>query len=169
MSDEQSRAYCEAVFREDLEGHPLLANRSQWLQFTVVANRRWHHANVVLIGDALRTVHFSVGSGTRTAFEDAIALARALAAAPDVASALDRFERERRPAAEAFLEVAARSHAWYERFPDHMRLAPLPFAYDYLMRGGRITPARLQERSPRFAAAHATYVRSTPRPGEPAR
>src|SRR4030095_1388324 len=73
------RRYCEAVFAPDLGGHPLLSNRSTWLRFRMVTNRRWHHGNVVLLGDALRTVHFSIGSGTRTALEDAIALARALA------------------------------------------------------------------------------------------
>jgi 2-polyprenyl-6-methoxyphenol hydroxylase-like FAD-dependent oxidoreductase len=160
MSDEDSRAYCEAVFREELGGHPLLENRSQWLRFAVVTSRRWSHDRVVLIGDALRTVHFSIGSGTRTALEDAIALARALAAAPDVAAALDRFERARRPAAEDFLEVAQQSVAWYERFPDHMRLAPLPFVHSYLTRSGRISAARLRERSPRFAAAYEAYLRS---------
>ena len=169
MSDDESRAYCEDVFRADLGGHPLLTNKSQWLQFAVVANRRWHHDNVVLIGDALRTVHFSIGSGTRTAFEDAIALARALAAAGDVAGALREFERARRPGAEDFLRVAAQSFAWYERFRDHLPLDPLPFTYGYLMRSGRITPARLRERSPRFAAAHEAYLRATPRPQETVR
>ena len=166
MSDDESRAYCEDVFRADLGGHPLLTNKSEWLNFAVVTNRRWTHENVVLIGDALRTVHFSIGSGTRTALEDAIALARALASEPDGAAALHAFERGRRPAAEELLEVAAQSFAWYERFPDHMRLDPLPFTYGYLMRSGRITPVRLRERSPRFAEAYEVYLRSAHTPEE---
>src|SRR4030095_1350156 len=90
------RRYCEAVFAPDLGGHPLLSNRSTWLRFRMVTNRRWHHGNVVLLGDALRTVHFSIGSGTRTALEDAIALARALAEQGSVHAALAAFEAARR-------------------------------------------------------------------------
>lgn len=160
MSEERSRAYCEGVFAEDLGGHRLLANRSPWLEFTVVTNQRWSHGRVVLIGDALRTVHFSIGSGTRTALEDAIALAQAFESTEDVAAALLAFEGARRPAAEAFLAVARQSSAWYERFPEKLLLDPLPFAYDYLMRGGRIARERLAERSPRFVAAYEAHTGS---------
>jgi hypothetical protein len=148
LSQDASRAYCEALFRDDLGGHPLLANRSLWLRFSVVTTARWVHERVALVGDALRTVHFSIGSGTRTALEDAIALADAFADTADVARALRAFERARRPPGEAFLEVAARSSAWYERFADRLALDPLPFAHSYLMRGGRISDAQLRARSP---------------------
>jgi hypothetical protein len=77
MSEDESRRYCEAVFAPDLGGHPLLTNRSLWITFKVLTNRRWSQGNIVLVGDALRTVHFSIGSGTRNALEDAIALFRA--------------------------------------------------------------------------------------------
>jgi anthraniloyl-CoA monooxygenase len=158
MSEDESRRYCEAVFAEDLGGLPLLTNRSTWHTFKAVTNRRWSHENVVLIGDALRTVHFSIGSGTRMALEDAVALARAFEATEDVAAALGAFERARRPGVDKYLAVAAQSFTWYERFRDKLRLDPLPFAYDYVMRSGKISHERLKARSPKFAAAYAAYV-----------
>jgi 2-polyprenyl-6-methoxyphenol hydroxylase-like FAD-dependent oxidoreductase len=164
MTDDVSRRYCEALFRDDLDGEPLLENRSQWLNFRVGATRRWSHGRMVLVGDALRTVHFSIGSGTRMALEDAIALARACAAHADVASALRAFEEARRPVVDRILSVAARSFGWYERFRDQLHLEPLAFAHGYVMRSGRITTERLRERSPHFAAAwEARQAASTPR------
>jgi len=161
MSEDEARRYCEAVFAPELAGHPLLSNRSAWLRFRMVTNRRWHAGNVVLLGDALRTVHFSIGSGTRTALEDAIALARALAehgaTRAAVPAALAAFEAARRPAADRLLDVAQQSGLWYESFGAMMRLDPLPFAHSYLTRGGRITSERLRARSPRFAAAYEAY------------
>jgi 2-polyprenyl-6-methoxyphenol hydroxylase-like FAD-dependent oxidoreductase len=149
------------VYAPDLGGHGLLTNRSLWITFRMVSNRRWSHANVVLIGDALRTVHFSIGSGTRNALEDALALFRAFEAhGTDIPAALSAFEAARRPGVDKFLAVAARSAAWYERFSQKLFLAPLPFAHDYLMRSGRITPARLRARSPGFAAAWEGYLAS---------
>jgi 2-polyprenyl-6-methoxyphenol hydroxylase-like FAD-dependent oxidoreductase len=121
----------------------------------VVTNRRWSFRNVVLIGDALRTVHFSIGSGTRSGMQDAIALDHALAAhGSDVPAALSAFEATRRPDVEKFLEVAARSSAWYERFAEKLRLSPLELAYDYVQRGGRISHERLKARSPAFTARY---------------
>jgi anthraniloyl-CoA monooxygenase len=160
LSEDESRRYCEAVFAADLRGHPLLTNRSLWITFKVVTNRRWSHHNVVLIGDALRTVHFSIGSGTRNALEDAIALFRAFGA--DVPAALQAFEEARRPGVDKFLNVAERSYAWYERFREKMQLDPLPFAYDYVMRGGRISHERLKKRSPGFVAAYEARMASRP-------
>jgi len=157
-SEDDSRRYCEEVFRDDLGGHRLLTNRSSWLNFKVVTNQRWSHDNVVLIGDALRTVHFSIGSGTRMALEDAIVLAQAFAAHRDVAPALAAFEDVRRPAVERFLKVAARSFVWYERMREKLSLDPVPFAYDYVMRGGTVTHERLRQRSPQLAAAWEAYA-----------
>lgn len=163
MSDEATRRYCEGVFAPELGGHPLLSNRSAWLSFRNVTCLRWQGDRVALLGDALRTVHFSIGSGTRTALEDAIALARALAEAgagpprESIPRALAAFEAARRPGAERLLEVARQSGIWYERFRDALALDPLPFAHSYLTRGGRVTAARLRERSPRFAAALEAY------------
>ncbi len=153
MSDAESRAYCERVFAADLGGHPLQSNKSVWRQFPLLACRGWRAGDAVLIGDALHTVHFSIGSGTRLAFEDALALERALAeAGEDVPAALATFERARRPVAEKLLHAASLSSYWYEDFPSKLSLAPLELAYDYMMRSGRMTDARLAEMAPEFMA-----------------
>ena len=153
MSDAESRAYCERVFADDLGGKPLVSNRSLWRQFPLLACRGWSAGNAVLIGDALHTVHFSIGSGTRLAFEDAIALERAFAAAgEDVPAALAAFERERRPVAEKLLLAASLSSFWYEDFASRMALKPLQLAYDYMMRSGRMSDARLAQAAPKFMA-----------------
>jgi 2-polyprenyl-6-methoxyphenol hydroxylase-like FAD-dependent oxidoreductase len=153
MSDDESRAYCERVFAPDLGGHPLVSNKSVWRQFPLLTNRRWSAGNAVLIGDALRTVHFSIGSGTRLAFEDAIALDRAFGeAGEDVPAALAAFERERRPVVEKLLLAASASSFWYEDFPAKMTRAPWALAYDYMTRSGRMSDERLREMAPKFMA-----------------
>ena len=158
MSDAQSRAYCEGVFAPDLGGHALESNKSVWRQFPLVRNRRWiarrsPSGYAVLLGDALRTVHFSIGSGTRLAFEDAIALERALAeCGEDLPLALESFERERRPVVEKLLAAANASSYWYEEFPGKMKLEPWQLAYDYMTRSGRMTEARLRGLAPKFMA-----------------
>jgi anthraniloyl-CoA monooxygenase len=157
-SEDESRRYCEEVFRDDLGGHPLLMNKSLWLNFKVVTNQRWSYANVVLLGDALRTVHFSIGSGTRMALEDAITLAQAFAAHQDVGTAQREFERVRRPTVETFLQIAAHSFRWYEHMREKLPLEPIPLAYDYLMRSGTMSHERLRERSPKFVATHEAYM-----------
>lgn len=151
MSDAESRAYCERVFAPELGGHSLISNKSIWRQFPLLTNRCWSVGNTVLIGDALRTVHFSIGSGTRLAFEDAIALDRAFAeAGANAPEALAAFERERRPVVEKLLAAAIASSYWYERMAEKMALQPWALAYDYMTRSGRMTDQRLQELSPRF-------------------
>jgi 2-polyprenyl-6-methoxyphenol hydroxylase-like FAD-dependent oxidoreductase len=153
LSDAESRAYCERVFAKDLDGHPLVSNKSIWRNFPLLSNHRWSVGNKVLIGDALRTVHFSIGSGTRLAFEDAIALDRAFGAAgADVAGALARFEHERRPVVEKIVGAANSSSFWYERMAQAMRLPPWQLAYDYMTRSGRMDDTRLRELAPRFMA-----------------
>ena len=141
----------------DPGGKPLVSNRSIWRQFPLLSCRGWSARDAVLIGDALHTVHFSIGSGTRRAFEDAIALERAFAdAGEDVPAALEAFERARRPVAEKLLLAASLSSFWYEDFPIKLALAPLDLAYDYMMRSGRMTDARLAEMAPEFMARVAT-------------
>jgi 2-polyprenyl-6-methoxyphenol hydroxylase-like FAD-dependent oxidoreductase len=155
MSEAASAAACGRVFADDLDGHPLVSNHSVWRRFPIVRNARWSHGRCVLIGDALHTAHFSIGSGTRLAMEDAIALDRALAAHPgEVATALRSFEAARRPIVEKLIDAANASGAWYERFADHMALAPLDFAMSYLTRSGRIGLERLRQTSPRFVARY---------------
>ncbi len=161
MDDAQSCAYCERVFAPDLDGHPLVSNKSLWRQFPLLSNRRWFSGKFVLIGDALRTVHFSIGSGTRLAFEDAIALDRAFGeAGEDVPRALAAFERERRPVVEKLLAAANASSYWYERFPEKMREPPWRLAYDYMTRSGRMTDDRLREQAPKFMASVEAQRRS---------
>lgn len=150
MDDEGSRAYCEQVFAPDLGGRPLVSNRSIWRNFPLVYCRNWTADNIVLIGDALRTGHFSIGSGTRLAFEDAIALERALDASADVSGALNLFERERRPVVDKLVTAANRSSFWYERFADKMKFEPWELAYDYMTRSGRMSDERLRETAPKF-------------------
>jgi 2-polyprenyl-6-methoxyphenol hydroxylase-like FAD-dependent oxidoreductase len=116
-----------------------------------VHNARWHHGKYVLIGDALHTAHFSIGSGTRLAMEDAIALDKALAAAgDDVAAALPAFEAARRPVVEKIVAGANASAVWYEHFAEHMELAPADFAMSYITRSGRVDIERLRKLSPNF-------------------
>jgi 2-polyprenyl-6-methoxyphenol hydroxylase-like FAD-dependent oxidoreductase len=154
MDEAASRAYCERVFAPDLGGNALLANKSVWRRFPLLSNRAWSAGNAVLIGDALRSMHFSIGSGTRLAFEDAIALDRAFGqAGEDVPAALAAFERERRPVVEKLYAAAGASSRWYEAFPERMRrFDALGLAYDYMTRSGRMDAGRLRVLAPRFMA-----------------
>ncbi len=153
-SIEESQAVCEQAFAAALDGHPLVSNKSVWRNFPWIWNEHWSHRNMVLIGDALHSAHFSIGSGTRLAIEDAIALAKALDAEADVPAALARYERERKPIVKKLVTAARTSADWYEKFPEHMRLDLMDFAYSYITRSGRIDDARLREMSPRFMARY---------------
>jgi 2-polyprenyl-6-methoxyphenol hydroxylase-like FAD-dependent oxidoreductase len=154
MDDAAARRQCERLFAATLDGHALVSNNSVWRQFPLVHNERWSHRNCVLIGDALHTAHFSIGSGTRLAMEDAIALDKALAAHKDVAGALAAYEAARRPVLEKLVAGANGSAQWYEHFAEHMRLAPADFAMSYITRSGRVDLDRLRKLSPRFVARY---------------
>ena len=156
-SIEESQAICEEVFAGVLDGHRLISNRSVWRNFPWIWNEHWSHRNMVLLGDALHTAHFSIGSGTRLAIEDAIALAKALEAEPDVPAGLARYQAKRKPIVQKLVRAARTSADWYERFPEHMRLATMDFAYSYITRSGRIDPARLRAMSPQFMARHDAW------------
>jgi 2-polyprenyl-6-methoxyphenol hydroxylase-like FAD-dependent oxidoreductase len=133
----------------------LISNRSIWRQFPLVWNERWHHGNVVLVGDALRTAHFSIGSGTRLAMEDVIALVNALdSRRDDLPAALAAYEAQRRPIVEKLVRAANASAGWYERFAEHMRLDPVDFVMSYVKRTGRVPNSRLRQLSPGFMARY---------------
>lgn len=149
-SETQSRHYCEQVFAADLQGHPLISNKPIWRNFPLSSNTHWRAGNAVLIGDALRTAHFSIGSGTRLALEGAIALDRAFAGHDDVDRALVAFERTRRPVVEKMVSAANASSFWYERMADKMNFEPWQLAYDYMKRSGRMDDVRLQSLAPLF-------------------
>jgi 2-polyprenyl-6-methoxyphenol hydroxylase-like FAD-dependent oxidoreductase len=152
MNEAQTLQYCERVFADALQGHRLVSNKSVWRNFPKVRNRHWFRGNTVLIGDAQRTAHFSIGSGTRLAMEDAIALTRALSEFKrDIPGALASFEAARRPIVGKLVAAADASADWYEHFPEHMRLAPREFAWSYIQRSGRIDPEKLRKIAPKFA------------------
>jgi 2-polyprenyl-6-methoxyphenol hydroxylase-like FAD-dependent oxidoreductase len=151
MEEAETRGLCQKIFADTLGGHPLISNNSIWRRFPVVRNTRWHHGKYVLIGDALHTAHFSIGSGTRLAMEDAIALEKTLAqSGDDIAAALPVFEAARRPIVDKLVTGAMASASWYENFAEHMLLAPADFAMSYITRSGRVDLDRLRKLSPRF-------------------
>lgn len=154
MSDAETRRYLSEVFRDDLGGHPLLSNNSKWINFVNVRNKHWSHRNVVLLGDALHTAHFSIGSGTKLALEDAIALYKCFQSAANVAEALREFERVRKPIIEEYQEAAYESLIWFENTRSYMHLAPLPFAYSLMTRSKKIDYEKLKKRDPEFIAAY---------------
>jgi 2-polyprenyl-6-methoxyphenol hydroxylase-like FAD-dependent oxidoreductase len=149
---EQSKAICEQIFAAALDGHRLQSNNSVWRNFPWIWNQRWSSGNVVLIGDALHTAHFSIGSGTRLAIEDAIALVKALEAERELLAALHRYQVEREPVVKKLVAAARASADWYEEFPRHMTLPLMDFAHSYVTRSDRIDDARLRAMAPRFMA-----------------
>ncbi len=145
-----SVAFCEALFAEHLAGRHLYSNRSHWLQFVTLKNARWSHENIVLLGDAAHTAHFSIGSGTKLAMEDAIALATACERHADLPTALRVFGLGRKPRVEAVQRAAAESQRYFENVGRYRHFAPLPFAFNLLTRSGRITYDSLRQRDPQF-------------------
>ncbi|MGY3608884.1 MULTISPECIES: FAD-dependent monooxygenase [unclassified Bradyrhizobium] len=151
---DHAKAVCEEVFAETLGGQPLISNKSLWRNFPWIWNEHWSFKNMVLIGDALHSAHFSIGSGTRLAIEDAIALTKALESEAHVSTALHRYEAERKPIVKKLVTAARTSADWYEKFPEHMKLDPMDFAFSYITRSGRIDDARLRTMSPNFMAGY---------------
>ena len=149
--EDQTLAFAERLFAEELQGHRLLKNRSLWRNFPTVKNGSWHHRNIVLIGDAAHTAHFSIGSGTKLAMEDAIALCRALQRHDEVKKALVAYEEERRPDVERLQRAAQVSLEWFEQTERyHGRLEPIQFAMSLLTRSLRVTHDNLKLRDPKF-------------------
>ena len=166
MSEEETCAYLARVFEDDLGGRPLLSNNFvKWLNFPLVKNKRWHYRHMALVGDAAHTAHFSIGSGTKLALEDAIALARALHEHPTVETALPAYERARKPVVDSFQAAALRSLTWLERVEAHLHLEPIPFTYKHMMRSQRIGYARLQLMDPGFVALYDGWRAGQPPAG----
>jgi anthraniloyl-CoA monooxygenase len=150
--EHETIAFCEDLFAEELKGHKLQQNRSIWRRFGTVKNEHWHHDNVVLLGDSAHTAHFSVGSGTKMAMEDAIVLVRALRTQRDLPTALAAYEAERRPLVESLQRAAQVSLEYFENTERYMQLEPVQFGFNLLTRSLRITHANLQVRDPTFVA-----------------
>ena len=151
LDEQESLAFCERLFARDLEGHELLSNRSLWLDFPKVVNKVWHHGRTALLGDAAHTAHFSIGSGTKLAMEDAIALRDALERRSwDVDAALVDYELERHPVVERTQQAASESAAYFARVASYRELEPIQFAFNLLTRSGRISHASLTVRDPAF-------------------
>lgn len=155
MSDDETCEYLAGVFKKDLDGHALLSNNFvRWLNFPLVKNSQWHHENVVLLGDALHTAHFSIGSGTKLALEDSIALAKCFEANSSVEAALEDFQRVRKPIVDAYQEAAYASLLMFENADEDMHMDAIPFAYKMMTRSKKIDYEKLKRRDPQFIAAY---------------
>jgi anthraniloyl-CoA monooxygenase len=149
-SDQAAIEFCAGVFKDDLHGAHLAGNNSRWIRFPTVRTRCWRDGNVVLIGDAAHTAHFSIGSGTKLAMEDALALAACLHEHPTVSDSLAAYEAERRPVVESSQRAAQASLEWFESIGQYTRQAPLQFAFNLLTRSRRVTYSNLKVRDPEF-------------------
>jgi anthraniloyl-CoA monooxygenase len=152
VSDERSIARVGELLGDVLDGHALLANNSKWTSFPTVSNETWRHGNVVLLGDAAHTAHFSIGSGTKLAMEDALALVACLHEQPDVPAALTAYEQERRPVVLSTQRAAQASLEWFENIGQYVGQAPEQFAFNIVTRSRRITYDNLRLRDPEFVA-----------------
>ncbi|WTT34330.1 FAD-dependent monooxygenase [Kitasatospora sp. NBC_00085] len=149
-SDLASVRRCEQLLAGHLDGHRLIPNASRWIRFTTVRNASWHHRNVVLLGDAAHTAHFSIGSGTKLALEDALALAAALHEQPVLEHALTAYETGRRPVVESAQRAAQASLEWFETVGRHTGQGAGQFAFNLLTRSRRVTYGNLRARDAAF-------------------
>jgi len=156
--EDRTIALLSDVFAAELGGHPLIKNRSIWRSFPTVRCRSWRHRNVVLVGDAAHTAHFSIGSGTKLAMEDCIALRDALFEEPDVESALASYEMRRRPEVEALQAAAQASLEWFEGTERYINLPPPQLAYSLMTRSLRVSHASIARRDPPLARAVETLL-----------
>jgi anthraniloyl-CoA monooxygenase len=152
-SEDDTLAYCETLFAKELDGHRLIKNRSLWRNFPTIRAKNWHYKNIVLMGDAVHTAHFSIGSGTKLALEDSIALADALKTHGDIPTALAAYETARKPAVDSVQRAAQVSLEWFEETERYFgKMEPEQFAYSMLTRSLRITHSNLKLRDPEFVA-----------------
>jgi anthraniloyl-CoA monooxygenase len=162
-SDEESLRRLSAAFADDLGGRPLIGNRTRWMRFRTVTCRRWYRDNVVLLGDAVHTAHYSIGSGTKLAMEDGIALVRALAGADDLPTALTRYQADRRGPVEHLQQTAHRSMLWWDSFPDRLDLPVEQLLMSYMTRAGKVSIDRFAATAPDAARrALAAYADCPP-------
>jgi 2-polyprenyl-6-methoxyphenol hydroxylase-like FAD-dependent oxidoreductase len=154
MGEEESARLCSDLFSDVLQGTQLITNKSMWRQFPRLWCENWVSGRYALLGDAVHTAHFSIGSGTRLALEDAIALVEALVEHDELDAAMAAYQDHRPPIAQKIVRAANTSANWYDTFGAKMHLQPIDFAYDYLMRSGRITEERLHKIAPEFAARY---------------
>lgn len=154
-SDERHyREACENIFAESLKGASLIANNSIWRQFPNLECTNWFNGNCVVIGDALHTAHFSIGSGTRLAMEDVIALVSSLSENDwNIGTGLKAFQSKRQPVLEKLVQAARNSAEWYEQFDRFLQLPPWEFALSYIRRAGRLSDSKIQQLSPEFGRA----------------
>jgi anthraniloyl-CoA monooxygenase len=152
VSDTYAVERISEIFREELQGHDILTNNSKWLNFHTVRNERWHDGNVVLIGDAAHTAHFSIGSGTKLAMEDALALAACLHEHSSVDDALAAYQEERKPVVESTQRAAQASLEWFENIGMYAGQDPAQFVFNLITRSRRITFDNLKDRDRVFAA-----------------
>ena len=157
-TEPETAAFLERLFATELDGHSLITNRSIWRQFPTIRTTPWWSEKIVLLGDAAHTAHFSVGSGTRMAMEDAVALRDALVAGPDVPAALHAYEASRRPQVESLQRAAQASLQWFEDTERYMSLEPVQFVFSLLTRSLRITHEDMRARDPQFLARVDEYV-----------
>ncbi|HSO40671.1 MAG TPA: FAD-dependent monooxygenase [Labilithrix sp.] len=161
-SERRSLAYCEKVFAAHLDGHRLLANQSRWAAFRTVRCGSWRAGRVVLLGDAAHTAHFSMGSGTKMALEDGLALADALCGSPDdIDAALATYEATRRPEVRKVQQASRPSLFWWESFRHVMGRDIEAFAFHFLTRNLRVTRESLVRRDPAFAQRIAAWQERT--------
>ncbi|MYZ39444.1 NAD(P)-binding protein, partial [Streptomyces sp. SID4917] len=153
LDERRSAERCAAVFAEALGGRSLRSNASSWTAFRTVVNDRWSHGNTVLLGDAAHTAHFSIGSGTKLAVEDALALAACIEERPDLPAALAAYESERRPVVASTQRAAAASLRWFEELATYTDQPPRQFAFGLLTRSRRVTHDNLRLRDPGFTRA----------------
>jgi anthraniloyl-CoA monooxygenase len=152
VSDESAVTRIAQIFQDELQGHRILTNNSKWLNFTTVRNARWHDGNVVLLGDAAHTAHFSIGSGTKLAMEDALALAACLHERESIPAALEAYQTERKPVVESTQRAAQASLEWFENIGMYTDQEPTQFCFNLLTRSRRITFQNLCDRDSEFAA-----------------
>ena len=151
-SEEQTLAYFEELFSEELDGHKLISNKSVWRNFPVVSNESWHHENVVLIGDAAHTAQFSIGSGTKIAMEGAIALAQSLGEENSVDRAISAYESKRQMEVARLQRSALVSLQWYEHARRFNAMEPAQYAFNFLTRSKGVTYENLTLRDPDYGA-----------------